>query len=146
MELGIAIAALCVSAASIGVAGMSAWFARNWNIRPTMSFSYKQGTGWMLKNIGRGPSLDLIVGVGADDGIWDHVKRVPPMAVDAEMQLDWVSKHDHRSLICEYRDIYGAVHTTVMRDDTTVLKKGGAEVVWPEEIDRSWEEPVSDGN
>lgn len=93
---------------SICTFGLSLWFAWRSSIaakRPVLVFVYDGRTGWVLRNIGGGPALNVIVAQKCVGDEWFNPVRVPPFAKDAEFALRWLGHVNTTGL--------GATYTTM---------------------------------
>jgi hypothetical protein len=68
--------------------------------------------GWLLRNIGNGPALNVevaqkIIG-GEKAGTWTNPVRVPPLGRDSEIILSWVGHDNLHGLGAVYEDFLGA--------------------------------------
>lgn len=59
--------------------------------KPVLVFEYDGNRGWILRNVGSGPALNIIVAQKQPSGAWFNPVRVPPLAKDAEFIPKWGS-------------------------------------------------------
>jgi hypothetical protein len=111
MELALSIAAFVVSAVTLG-STYRIWQLSDRRSRiPVLVFILVDGKGWVLRNVGNGPALNIVVARKAqhDDQEWLDPTSVPPLARDAEVPLGWIRKGvDAAALGATYQDFAGA--------------------------------------
>src|ERR1700733_5358698 len=57
--------------------------------KPVLVFTYDGRRGWILKNVGSGPALNVIV-AQCKNNQWFNPVRIPPLAKDAEFVPIWL--------------------------------------------------------
>ena len=75
---------------------------------PVLVFTYDPERGWLLRNVGNGPALNILVARHTTDRGWFDPVRVPPIARDAELVLAWLGHWDSGTLGATYEDFLGA--------------------------------------
>ena len=60
-ETLLSVTALLVSVVTFGLSFWFSWRSAVTAQRPVLVFVYQQGTGWILRNIGGGPALNVLV-------------------------------------------------------------------------------------
>jgi hypothetical protein len=127
---------------SIATFGLSFWF--NWRSsisakRPVLVFVYDEGVGWLLRNIGGGPALNVIVAQKQAGGEWFNPVRVPPFAKNAEVVLAWLQHENTTGLGATYTDYEDRAYTSTCGDDLSRTSPGALFGPWPEAtIGRHW--------
>jgi len=134
--------AVLVSIVSLWVALWTFVRSRVTSLQPVLVFTFDSRTGWLLRNIGNGPALDIIGAERPKDAGWSMPMRIPPLSPSAQVEVSPLGHHNVPELACSYRDIDGRCYTSVCEHDLTVVQKGRALPIWPEEqIERLWVEP-----
>lgn len=135
----IAACALVVSAVAFFV---NYRLARNAAVRarrPVLAFVWRARPGfegsWVLTNVGNGPAMNVLVAArafhpalagewGGDAPPWLNPVRLPPIAVDGELECGWLFLPGDMGLAAEYTDSEGRAYTMTTGDDTTVVLEG----------------------
>jgi hypothetical protein len=127
---------------SIFTFGLSFWFTWRSSIaakRPVLVFVYEDSIGWLLRNIGGGPALNVIVAQKRIGGEWFNPVRVPPFAKDAEMSLRWLGHANTTGLGATYTDYEDRPYTSTCGDDLSRTFRGARFGPWPKEmVGRYW--------
>ena len=84
------------------------------SVRPVLVFTLGSDRVWMMKNIGRGPAMDVLVGEQTEDGIWTQVIRCNPIAAGEATSLPWLEYA--WELAATYRDVDNRDYTSRCRD------------------------------
>ena len=75
---------------------------------PVLVFEFDGRRGWLLRNVGNGPALNVVVAQkhvqGAKRGTWFDAVRVPPIGRDAEFTLGWLGYRGDTGLGVLYDD------------------------------------------
>ena len=114
---------------------------------PVLVFEYDGRRGWLLRNLGNGPALNVLVAEknvqGPKRGEWFGPVRVPPMGRGAEYVLDWLGHEGESGLGATYDDFVGPEeggysYTTLCGNDLSRVREG-REFSFPEqEITAHW--------
>jgi len=100
---------------------------------PVLVFEYDDRRGWLLRNIGNGPALNVVVAQkhvsGPSRGEWFSPVRVPPLSRDAEFLLEWLGHDNAHGLGATYDDFLTSTagvqtYTTTCGDDLSSVVKG----------------------
>jgi hypothetical protein len=107
----LSVAALVLSAITFVLAYRATLTADRRSRIPVLVFVYDNGS-WILRNVGNGPALNIIVAIRwrhedpADR--WDLPTRVPPIATDREFLLTWLGASNVAVLAATYQDFLQA--------------------------------------
>ena len=75
---------------------------------PVVTFEYDGRRGWLLRNVGNGPALNILVAQkhvrGSERGKWFNAVRVPPLGCGAEFHLTWLGHTGDAGLGVLYDD------------------------------------------
>jgi hypothetical protein len=79
---------------------------------PVLVFVYDEDRGWLLRNVGNGPALNITSAIRqtheqAKDH-WEAPTRVPPIERDGEFQLHWLGHANIAVLAATYQDFLAA--------------------------------------
>lgn len=131
---------------SVFTFGLSFWFTWRSSVaakRPVLVFVYDGQTGWILRNIGGGPALNVLVAqkkVGAE---WFNPVRVPPLAKDTELVLRWLDHVNTTGLGATYTDYEDRAYSSTCGNDLSRAFRGRRFGPWPEAIiGRGWNQPT----
>jgi len=100
---------------------------------PVLVFEYDGRRGWLLRNVGNGPALNIVVArkhmQRPIDGEWFDLVRIPPLSRDGEMLLDWLQHDNEHGLGAAYDDFTqrtsgGSSYTTTCGDDLSEITVG----------------------
>jgi len=123
MELVLSVAALLISTGTLGLT-YRAWQLTDRRARiPVLVFVLVREQGWVLRNVGNGPALNIIVARQAQHGDteWLEPTLVQPLAKDAEAPLRWlVEDMDVAVLGATYQDFAGADRSGAGRTFTAI--------------------------
>lgn len=116
---------------------------------PVLIFEYTEDRGWVLRNVGLGPAMNILVAqapggrqrtcVEETGSGWVRPVRVPPLPQDGICGLHWVAHISKASLGATYTDFEGRSYTVTCRNDLSQVCKGRQMPMWEEgEIERHW--------
>lgn len=129
---------------SICTFGLSFWFTWRSSLaakRPVLVFVYDANTGWVLRNIGGGPALNVVVAQKKVGGEWFHPVRVPPFGKDAEFALSWLDHMSKTGLGATYTDYEDRSYTSTCGNDLSRTFRGTGFGPWPENmVGRHWKQ------
>ena len=100
---------------------------------PVLVFEYDGRRGWLVRNVGNGPALNVVVAQkhvsGASRGEWFSPVRVPPLSRDGEFSLEWLQHDNARGLGATYDDFLasgegGQTYTTTCGNDLSSVARG----------------------
>jgi hypothetical protein len=146
----VSIAAILLSAVTFAFSYRASRAAERRARMPVLVFLYDGAQGWLLRNVGNGPALNIevaqkIVG-GEQAGGWINPVRVAPMGRDKEVLLSWLRDDSLHGLGAVYEDFLGAdegaagrAYTVTCGNDRNIVKPGRHLPKWPEsEIVAQW--------
>jgi hypothetical protein len=143
------IAAILLSVVTFGLSYRASRAAERRARIPVLVFVYDGAQGWLLRNVGNGPALNIEVAQkvvrGKQAGSWIKPVRVPPIGRDKEILLSWLGD-TLNGLGGVYEDFLGAdegvagrTYTVTCGNDRNVIKPGRHLPEWPEsEIVPQW--------
>lgn len=130
---------------SISTFGLSFWFTWRSSIsakRPVLVFIYDEASGWIIRNIGGGPALNIVVAQKRVGGEWFNPVRVPPLAKDKEFIPRWLGHVNTTGLGATYTDYEDRVYTSTCGNDLSRTFRRARFGPWPEEkMGRHWNQP-----
>lgn len=107
-EVGLPLASLLMSAVTFAIAYHASRVAERRARIPVLVFVYDIDRGWLLRNVGNGPALNIVLAYLADHvrdpNLWQGKTRVPPLARDQEMVLKWLGRKNVAVLAATYED------------------------------------------
>jgi hypothetical protein len=90
----VSIAAILLSGVTFGLSYRASRAAERRARIPVLVFVYDGAQGWLLRNVGNGPALNIEVAQkvvrGERAGSWTNPVRVPPVGRDNEILLSWL--------------------------------------------------------
>jgi hypothetical protein len=153
--IAVSIAAIVVSGVTFGLSYRASTAAERRSRIPVLVFVYDGRQGWLLKNVGNGPALNIEVAQkvvrGEEAGAWLNPVRVPPIARDNESVLAWLGHDNLHGLGAVYEDFLsadegkpGRVYTVTCGKDRNTVRPGRHLPTWAEaETLSSWEAATS---
>lgn len=143
------IASLTLSIAALAFSAFSFWLnyrnnSRNATLgrKPVLVFEYDGGLGWILRNVGNGPAMNVIVAQRLKTGEWLNPVRIPPLGKDGQMALEWLDHVNTTGLGATYVDSEDVAYTSTCREDLSRVELGIRFGPWPDEqIGRHWANP-----
>ena len=113
--------------------------------KPVLVFEYDGDVGWVLRNVGAGPALNIIVAQKRVGGEWFNPVRVPPLSKDGKFLLAWLNHVNTTGLGATYVDTEQLQYTSTCGNDLSQACSGTLFGPWPEEqIGRHWNQPPYD--
>ena len=111
--------------------------------KPVLVFVYDTERGyeaeWVLRNVGNGPALNVLVAMRAE-GEWFNPVRVPPLARDSSFALPWTKRTTSVGLGATYGDFEGRRYTSTLGGEVARAYDGDRLPTWDdEEIVRYWQ-------
>jgi hypothetical protein len=140
-------AALFISAVSVALAFASLLvnFVLNYRAavrarKPVLVFIDDPSEGcWLLRNVGNGPALNVVVAQRAR-GSWFNPVRVPPFAKDSTFPLQWLGRTNDTGLGASYADFEGRRYTSTLGGETSRAYDGERLPRWEDaDIRRYWQ-------
>lgn len=143
-----------VSACAVALSGFSLWIgtrhersAEQRSRMPVLVFQYDGRRGWLLRNVGNGPALNVVVACklveGPERGKWFRAVRVPPLSRDGEMLLAWLKHEGKHGLGATYEDFLGRgqggrAYTTTCGNDLSDVVEGSLFKFAENDITAEW--------
>jgi hypothetical protein len=152
---GLAVAALVISVITFVLSYRATTAAERRSRLPVLVFVYDGDRAWLLRNVGNGPALNVIVAqkhtTGGHADAWYNPVRVPPIARDAEFPLPWLDPVGDFGLGATYQDFLsadvrggGRVFTVTCGNDLNAVTPGRLFPRWAEQQVRPhWAPPGS---
>jgi hypothetical protein len=110
------------------------------NVKPVLTLTYENDSGWTLNNIGNGPALNVIVAERPGGGSWQQPVRVAPMAAGGRIPLRWLKQTNVKSLGASYTDIDGRRYSSLTSEDLTDINSENIFPKWnPADVRKQWE-------
>ena len=108
-------------------------------IRPILVILYSK-EGWIIRNIGSGPALNIIVAQRKGE-LWFNPVRIPPLAKDGELILRWLDSVNDTSLGANYFDFQTRPYSAFCSNDLSKVFHRLIIPGWEEsQIDRYWKD------
>jgi hypothetical protein len=104
----LSIVALMVSVLSWVFSYRAGQLAEKRSRMPVLVFEYDGSRGWVLRNVGNGPALNVVVAQKRPHGEWFAPVRVPSLPRDGEFALTWLGHVNDTGLGATYSDFVGA--------------------------------------
>lgn len=97
---------------------------------------------WVLRNVGNGPALNVLVAQRAD-GKWFSPVRIPPLSKDGVYALRWLGKMSMTGLGASYADFEGRRYTSTLGGEVSHAYEGDRLPDWDGrgDIKKYWELP-----
>lgn len=131
--------AICVSIISFLITIWTWHRSRVISLRPILVFEYDGTKGWIIRNLGNGPALDITVAMKPQNGKWVSPVRIPPLSRGGQFLMEWLNHTNIHALGAIYRDIEERFYTSTCANDLSKVAIGRHLPVWPEEeIKRHW--------
>jgi hypothetical protein len=94
---------------------------------------------WVLRNVGNGPALNVLVAQQAD-GRWFNPVLVPPCGRDSVYPLRWLGRVNNTGLGATYSDFEGYVYTSTLSSERSRTYEENQLPQWADqEVGRYWE-------
>jgi hypothetical protein len=115
--------------------------------KPVLVFVDEPEQGcWVLRNVGSGPALNIVV-AQRQDGEWFNPVKVPPLVSGASYKLSWLGRVNDTGLGTTYADAEGLAFTSTLGDEIVHTYDGNRLPEWPDdEIERYWSAPEHVGS
>jgi hypothetical protein len=139
-ELTISVAALVFSLISFALSFWQSVATFRAQIRPVVVVEYDTGKGWVLRNIGNGPALNILV-AHWKQGAWRNPVRVQALPVQKQFRLTWLEAASPESIVAEYEDFRRRAYVTAFKARISRLSSGRVLPPWKEsEIGVHWQQ------
>jgi hypothetical protein len=140
-------AALYVSVVSVAIAFAS--FAVNFTLnqraavrarKPVLVFvDDPDETCWVLRNVGNGPALNVVVAQRQTELGWFNPVRVPPLGKDSRFRLHWLGRWSIGGLGASYSDFEDRRYTSTLGNEISCTYDGDRLPRWnDDELKRYW--------
>lgn len=111
--------------------------------KPVLVFEYDGESGWILRNVGVGPALNVVVAQKRVGGEWFNPVRVPPLSKDGKFILQWLNHVNTTGLGATYTDTEQLFYTSTCGNDLSETFSGAQFGPWPESrLGRHWNQPL----
>lgn len=122
LATAVSIAAIVLSGVTFGLTYRASKVTERRSRIPVLVFVYNGSRGWLLRNVGNGPALNVEVAqkivFGEQAGSWIKPVRVPPVGRDEEVVLSWLEDDNLHGLGAVYEDFLSADEGTPGRTYT----------------------------
>jgi hypothetical protein len=111
-EMVLSVIAIVLSAVTFGLTYRAGQAVDRRSRIPVLVFVYDEQRGWLLRNVGNGPALNITTAIrkthaqGEDE--WEAPTRVPPIERDGEFELHWLRHANVAVLAATYQDFLAA--------------------------------------
>jgi hypothetical protein len=96
----------------------------------------------ILRNVGNGPALNVLVAQKRIGGDWFNPVRVPPLAADGSFVPTWIRHVNTTGLGATYIDVDGRKYSSVTGNDLTEMHSREIFGPWKEaDIGKHWNQP-----
>jgi hypothetical protein len=92
--------------------------------QPVLVFEFDQTEGWKIRNVGKGPALNVIVSIRGKNTLWKYPVTTPSLKDGNEFGLHWLGKLNTWMLGATYSDFDGKTYTTIGQHDANLLRTG----------------------
>jgi hypothetical protein len=104
--------------------------------QPIIVFEFDPQVGWRIRNIGKGPALNLVVSVRGKESKWSYPVSVPSLRDGTDFTLAWIGMLNTWMLGATYSDFEGRPYTTISQHDGVKIEPG--------HVLSNYEEPYKD--
>ena len=135
----IASVAVIVSVATFVVSLWAGLRAESRARKPVLVFIDQPADGnWVIRNIGNGPALNIVV-AQRQDGFWFNPVKVPPLGRESSFSLVWLERTNDTGLGTTYVDFEGHAYTSTLGDEIARTYEGHRLPTWrDDEVERYW--------
>lgn len=110
--------------------------------KPVLVFEYDGRRGWLLRNVGAGPALNIVVAQKRVGGGWFNPVRIPPVSKDGQFLMEWLGHVNTTGLGATYSDSEEITYTSTCGNDLSKVAIGMLFGPWPEsQVGRHWNHP-----
>lgn len=94
---------------------------------------------WVLRNVGNGPALNVLV-AQRRNGQWFNPVKLPPLARDATFPLGWLGRVNDTGLGATFFDFEGSAYTSTLGEEVVKTYAGQRLPIWPDsDVERHWQ-------
>lgn len=131
--------ALIISVATFVVSFLTGQRAEIRGRKPVLVFVDDPAEGsWVLRNVGNGPALNIVVAQRMD-GSWFNPVKVPPLGHETSFKLAWLGRTNDTGLGTTYVDFEGHAYTSTLGDEISRTFEGHRLPEWADdEVERYW--------
>jgi hypothetical protein len=98
-----------------------------------------EASGWVLRNVGNGPALNVVVAQRERELGWFNPVRVPPLGRDAAFRLHWLGRWNAGGLGSTYSDFEDRRYTSTLGGEISRTYEGDRLPDWrDEEVKKHW--------
>ena len=110
------------------------------DLRPVLVFVFNDNAShWHLKNVGKGPALNITIAKRKEKGEWYGQTRVFPISDGDELSLSFWGPVDAPEAGVVYEDFRGNEYTSIVKADLSKTYEGRKLPEWEEDqINRWW--------
>lgn len=131
--------ALIISVVGVVVQYLMSWKSAAAAERPILVFEYDIEIGWMVRNCGNGPAVNILLMFKGDRSEWLFPLRIPAVSSGSDFGLSSIGHINVRTLGAWYEDFSGDVYSTASTDDKNVLRSGQRYPTLEEaDVKRAW--------
>lgn len=118
--------ALIISVVGVVLQYLLSWKSAAAAERPLLVFEYDVNVGWMVRNCGNGPAINVLLMFKGDYSAseWLFPLRIPAVGSGSDFELSSIGHINVRTLGAWYEDFSGSVHCTESTDDKNILRSG----------------------
>ncbi|MGF6975382.1 hypothetical protein QFZ94_003832 [Paraburkholderia sp. JPY465] len=112
--------------------------------KPALVFVYDGAVGWILRNVGSGPALNIVVAqkLTRTTKEWCNPVRVPPLSKDGKFDLEWLQHVNTTGLGATYTDSANIPYSSTCGKDLNVTHEGAVFGPFEESIIKAhWDNP-----
>jgi hypothetical protein len=120
-----AVASFCVSCAAVYISVKAFIDAK----RPVLVFERMAGAGWMVKNVGNGPALNVVFVEGDFDGKWLNPIKLPSLSKDGLLRLEKLTVAARLGVT--YTDFDDRLYSSDCTNYITKIRQGKPPDDWP---------------
>jgi hypothetical protein len=79
---------------------------------------------WVLRNVGNGPALNVVVAQREQEYGWFNPVRVPPLAKDGSFPIRWLGRWNDGGLGATYADFEDRRYTSTLGGEISYIYEG----------------------
>ena len=107
--------------------------------KPVLVFEYDGSVGWIVRNVGHGPAMNIVVAQKEPGADWFNPVRIPALSKDGKFVPVWLGHVNTTGLGATYTDVEGSPYTATCGNDLSRIDEGTEFGPWSEdEIGRHW--------
>lgn len=134
--------ALIISIVGVVLQYQLSWKSAAAAERPLLVFEYDVNAGWMVRNCGNGPAVNVLLMFKGDcsDSEWLFPLRIPAVGSGSDFELSSIGHINVRTLGAWYEDFSGSVYWTESTDDKNTFRSGRRYPALNEaDVKRAWD-------